>query len=342
MSPTRLEHGDVEALLTRTLVGREDLADLEKFLAVISGEPSPPRDVQQMGSALAATARSSRRSAGRGVRRLATLAAAGAILLATSGIALAANGSSPGDSLYGLDRALERVGLGAGGVEERVIEFDALMARGSDGDAFVFMAEVIEAAPGPDAQVGLRHLELAIADSGDSPSEAQEKVAALHIFIAENLGPGFGLDGKEFGQAVAEIARTDLEPSTEETPETPQNQGSDNAASAPRNEGSAPGSGGQSSSPPDTTSGSQPEDPGSQSNQPESPPGQSESPPGRSDQGQSGGQGPPADSASQDTSGDDSGSGDTSGPGNSSGSNQGGGQGGGSSNSENGNGNSRP
>ena len=39
-----------------------------------------------------------------------------------TGVAWAADGAAPGDFLYGLDRALEAVGIGAGGIAERLAE----------------------------------------------------------------------------------------------------------------------------------------------------------------------------------------------------------------------------
>ena len=53
------------------------------------------------------------------------LASSLAVVLAFSGVAMAADGASPGDLLYGVDRALESVGIGAGGIDERLAEFDS-------------------------------------------------------------------------------------------------------------------------------------------------------------------------------------------------------------------------
>jgi hypothetical protein len=158
------------------------------------------------------------------------------MLIAFSGMALAADGSSPGDSLYGLDRALERIGIGSGGIDERIVEFDILLADGSENQAFTFLGEVIESGSDSDVEKAREHLELAATKTSPSAAAAQEKVAALKTFIEENKGAGVGLDGKEFGQSVSEIARS--KPKPDDTPgpsdETPADQG---ATGPPANAG---------------------------------------------------------------------------------------------------------
>jgi hypothetical protein len=45
-----------------------------------------------------------------------------------SGVAVAANRAAPGDALYGIDRALEKIGIGAGGAQERLAGAKASMS----------------------------------------------------------------------------------------------------------------------------------------------------------------------------------------------------------------------
>lgn len=75
-------------------------------------------------------------------RRIAVLAAAAAFLLAGSGVAVAADGSVPGDALYGMDRVMERLAVAMARspqaevdahlaqAAERLAEIDVLRARG--------------------------------------------------------------------------------------------------------------------------------------------------------------------------------------------------------------------
>lgn len=143
MAHTRFRDDEIESLLTRESTGSEELQGLEEFIAAFASEATQPRDTYHMGTTLAAISRATAPTARRGMRRLAILAATGAIFVALSGVALAADGSVPGDPLYRLDRALEAIGIGDGGFEERVGEFNVLLDRGDEEQAYEFMAEVI-------------------------------------------------------------------------------------------------------------------------------------------------------------------------------------------------------
>lgn len=72
------------------------------------------------------------------VSRVAMAAAALVVLvMLPGGMAYAANGAKPGDLLYGLDRALEAIGIGDGGADERLAESLALVASGVEpSDSF--------------------------------------------------------------------------------------------------------------------------------------------------------------------------------------------------------------
>jgi hypothetical protein len=61
-------------------------------------------------------------------------------------VAVAADGASPGDPLYGLDRALEQFGIGAGGLDERLTEVAHLVAKGHPEEALSHLARSIDAA----------------------------------------------------------------------------------------------------------------------------------------------------------------------------------------------------
>lgn len=195
---------DIELLLTGAPSDSDEFADLEVFIESMSGSAELSRDPGQMVTALAATARAARPSLRRGLRRVVALAASVAVLFALSGVAIAADDAVPGDFLYEFDRTLELIGIGDGGVDERIVEFDALIARGEDERAFELLDEFAESAPEAEAAEAQRHIELAATKSNAIAAAAQERVAAKKELIEENRGNGVGLDGSEFGQGVAD------------------------------------------------------------------------------------------------------------------------------------------
>lgn len=161
MSDRHLTDREVELILAGSRTGSDDLASLERLVAGLS-RTTPPHDAEHMATVLAATARSTRRT--RGLRRMATIAASAALLVAMSGVAMAADRAAPGDALYGIDRTLEAIGIGDGGVDERLDEFDVLLERGNEEKAFEFLEEVIADSPEAEASEAEQHLEAA-ADS---------------------------------------------------------------------------------------------------------------------------------------------------------------------------------
>lgn len=167
MSHTRLTDKEMERILAGSRTGSDDLAKLERFVAGMS-RTKPPREAEQMATALAARARSTQRA--RGLRRLTTIAASVALLVALSGVAMAADSAAPGDALYGIDRALETIGIGDGGVDERLEEFDVLLEQGNEEEAFEFLAGVIDNSPRAEASEAEQHLEAAV----DSKPTAKE------------------------------------------------------------------------------------------------------------------------------------------------------------------------
>ena len=199
---------EIELLLRGTPTMSEDLADLEVFVASLSGQVERPADVGYMATALAATARATRRSPRPALRRVMALAASVAVLFALSGVAIAADGAVPGDLLYGVDRAMERIGIGDGGVDERIVEFDALIERGRHQDAFDILDEFAESAPEVEASRAQRHIELAATKSNVIADAAQEKVAAKQQLIEDNRGNDGAGNGRDFGQGVSDEAQS--------------------------------------------------------------------------------------------------------------------------------------
>ena len=157
-----------------------------------------------------------------GSRRVAIAAIAAVVLIAMSGVAVAANGAAPGHPLYGVDLLLEKLGIGSGEETERIEEADTLLNSGDPDAAFILLGEYLEqlATEGnTEAVVKVeRHIELAATKSNPNAAAAQEKVALLKAFIQDNKGEGRGLDGRDFGQGIAEIARSKPEAGGEREP----------------------------------------------------------------------------------------------------------------------------
>lgn len=156
---TDLTEREVELILAGSPTGSDGLAKLERFVAEMS-RATPPNDAEHMATALAATARSTQSA--RRLRRMATIAAAAVLLMAMSGVAMAADDAAPGDAFYGIDRALEAVGIGDGGVDERLDEFDVLMERDDEERALEFLDEVMADSPEADASEVEQHLEAVV------------------------------------------------------------------------------------------------------------------------------------------------------------------------------------
>ena len=136
-------------------------------------------------------------------RRAATVTVAATVLLGgTSGLAAAADGAKPGDALYGIDRALETVGIGDGAEQERLSEAEALI---DDGDFLLGLQHAAEAledseSVGPETSQALMNAANRVRAAGAEPTAAtRERVAGLVSYLAENPG---GVDGA----LVAELA----------------------------------------------------------------------------------------------------------------------------------------
>jgi len=141
-------------------------------------------------------------------RRIATaLASAVLLVVGFSGLAWAADGSAPGDTLYGVDRALEHVGIGHGGAAERLIEVRSLLDAGDIAGGLSHAGELVGEQPedvADDPSQAAEALQAAatrIAGQSDEASaEVRGQVAVLLTYLSENVGQ---VDGR----AVAALAR---------------------------------------------------------------------------------------------------------------------------------------
>jgi hypothetical protein len=172
--------------------------------------------------------------------RVVTVASAAVVLVAgATGVAWAANNSGPLDTMYGLDLALEKVGIGSGGPAERLEEAAGLVSSGAVAEGLSHAAEAIaDATDQPDgdgqgdgqsASEALRRAATEVSEGGSEQSSAvSETVAALLTHLAVAMDNG-GVDG----QQVAAIARSIRD--QVEHPETPVGRPADTPVGPPEN-----------------------------------------------------------------------------------------------------------
>ena len=167
--------------------------------------------------------------------RLAAAAVAAVLFLGSAGVAYAADSAAPGDFLYGIDRALERVGIGDGGVEERLEEASKLSSSGDSSAALDHLAESIEET---DSEASAALIEVAERlraneNGSDDAVELRSNLADLIEWMATT-----DFEGKDFGQGVAEWAR-----GLGNKPDTPPGQGGENPGQGQGTPPSNPGQG---------------------------------------------------------------------------------------------------
>ena len=147
--------------------------------------------------------------------------AAGLLLLfGVSGVAVASDEAAPGDALYGLDRALEAVGVNDGAASERIREARALFDRGQEADAVTHVADAIEEAETDEnsaessseaaqAAGALRRAADNVQNGNDNPQsqEVRDGVAAMLTEMATMFEDPDSV-GADFGARVSEMARS--------------------------------------------------------------------------------------------------------------------------------------
>lgn len=229
----RFPDAEMERLLTGQPPENPELALLGNVLAAVHViEPTAPSDerVAEFASRAAALTREhtpETKSASNPVRRrrslatlqerLAVVAVAMFVLVGMSGLAVAADAAAPGDALYGIDRALERIGINDGAAGERIAEAGALASRGQVTEAIGHAASAIEDPTNDDdaatsvsqAATALREAAVSV-ESGSNETASEEvrvSVSAMLSEMAELMGDP-ELDGAEFGRRVSEMARS--------------------------------------------------------------------------------------------------------------------------------------
>ena len=229
MDNSTLSDREAELLLSGTGPLTEGAAQLVVFVDLIRAEGArvPSEEtVARVASEAAEIARSTvpeKQAAARPRRQLAgwrwrpqfgVAAATVLLLISVTGVAAAADGAAPGDALYGIDRALEKIGIGAGHADERLEEARTLLSNGKATETVRHATEVLDAkgqSEGADLEDARTALEDAASnlEDDDAPGNVavQEDVSELLRYLQENLGNDLGADGREFGQGVADRAR---------------------------------------------------------------------------------------------------------------------------------------
>ncbi len=257
---------DIEALLRGRRPASGDLARLSPVIDKLRARTQGTPDAALVAERAALLAEAVRHPSSDGSRRRSgasrpaaawrrrvgfAVIAAGLATAGLAGTAAAADGSAPGDPLYGIDRALEKIGIDNGGTHERLQEAEVLANRGEIDAALVHAANALR--NGGDASSSA-----ALADAAAVlEANGSENSAAVHARVSEMLGwmstaePG----SKDFGQQVSDYARQiGKESGSADNPGNsgnagkPDNPGNSGNAGKPDNPGNS-GNAGNSDSP---------------------------------------------------------------------------------------------
>ncbi|MDX1468139.1 MAG: hypothetical protein R3258_02255 [Acidimicrobiia bacterium] len=175
----------------RDLLGAPRGADahiLAAASAVLDADASAPRATR------------TRRKASSLRRRVVVLAASLGLAMATAGIGLA-DDALPDEALFGLDMALERMGIGDGGASERAAEVLELLNQGKTGLALAHASATVATTPQSEHEGAAQQALEAVAQrfsAEDSP--VPEGVADLIATLVTSAGAGDG-------ETIAEVAR---------------------------------------------------------------------------------------------------------------------------------------
>ncbi|MFQ5523064.1 MAG: hypothetical protein ACE5F5_05755 [Acidimicrobiia bacterium] len=202
---------EFERLLSGALTEDSELASFVARLRRLKDSAPSDEQVHSMAAEAAAIVRETLPAQSpavprrRLVPRLAGALAALVLLVGMTGVAVASDASVPGDPLYGIDRALEAVGLGNGGAVERLQEAKTLANRGKSAEALEHASSALAAAGDKKAAEALKKAAKRVVaeDKGGGKAEkVKAKVSDMLNYIANS-----DTKGREFGQQVAKLAR---------------------------------------------------------------------------------------------------------------------------------------
>ncbi len=234
---------DLDRLIDGKQPLNDDLALLESFVNSMGnfGATTPSPELIEYHAAQAAEAAQARQAAATEIpfstgRRLAfklkRRVAAGAtslmMIVGMTGVAWASDSAVPGDWNYGIDRALESIGIGAGGAGERLQELAVIRQvrrpRGAEPASQPGQSPVT--AP-DDAVVGLENATATVAEitqGSQRASEVREGVSELLAYLASTEaadGSTISELAQQFKQAQgpSKSKRPDVNPGEQRRPE---------------------------------------------------------------------------------------------------------------------------
>lgn len=238
MDPLAISDSDVERLLRGEAPAGPGLARLGSVLEELRAVGSAQLRPEVISRHVAMTVEAAREAAPppqrpverpartatrwRLIPRLGTFLAAFVLLLGMSGVAVASNSAAPGEPLHGIDMFLESLGIGDGGLRERIAEARTLTEKGETAGALDHLTITL-----PEDEAGAREaLKAAAQRIGTEPStEVQSRVAEMMEWMATT-----NAHGPDFGQGVAERARSLGDGSGAELGESPADDAAENAA----------------------------------------------------------------------------------------------------------------
>lgn len=310
MARTRTSDAEIERLLSGAPGVGDDLQPLADLFAALRTDVELTNDVVAGYAAAAASSVGTEAASpvvairqGRPLfialrRRVATVTAAAVVFFGgTSGLALAADGAKPGDALYGIDRAFEAIGIGAGAEQERLSEAEALVEVGEIQLGLEHAAETLEEnqSNGTRAAEALREAAARVRDGGAVQSAAtREGVAGLLAYLSEHTGDVDGAEVAELAQQIGGPGNRPSAPGSPETPGPPDDVPADPPGLSDRDPGppddvpaDPPGLSDRETDPPTQVPADPPglsdREPGPPDDVPADPPGLSDSKPGRPD-----------------------------------------------------------
>ncbi|MCO6502267.1 MAG: hypothetical protein J5I28_04215 [Acidimicrobiales bacterium] len=192
-----------DAQVEAVIEGRNRNRDLASVSAVIDeiralrnhALSQPPADLIAQAAAIARESRPTPTAAPRPVRRSTwrfapTLAGLALVFILMAPMAVFANSASPDDFLYPLDRLLERVGIGDGGLAERLTEAEILHERGDALGSAQHLARSMEEAEAAEVS---NHVERATAlvaslNASGPDTETLEALDAVASMLTEQPG----------------------------------------------------------------------------------------------------------------------------------------------------------
>ncbi len=223
----RMRDEEIEGLFDG-VADEDELEDLQRLMAVLRNLRNAPVDEatiqRQVDDAVTASLRPGQKTrraipmpSKRHVRILSRPALVGVLstvvlIIGMSGVAWAANSSKPGDSLYGIDRAFEAIGIGNGGSQERLSEIRALFDAGDLASMLDHVNNVIPAgAVGNDSAAEALKLaaESVTVRGSESSNDTLSAVSELLDYLSVNLN---GVDANEIEKFAGHIRTRGFDP----------------------------------------------------------------------------------------------------------------------------------